>query len=281
MRPDVLGVIGLGAIGGSVAWQASRAGIRRVLGYTPQRADGVAAVRAGAITELAPSIQSIVKRTDLVVLAAPPAATLDLLAHMRDRGTAIDQLMTDVTSVKAPVVAAAARAGLESCFAGSHPMTGTHVRGFAAARPDRFENAVVYVTPAGTDDRPVREVAHFWAKVLDARPVIMDATAHDGLLAWTSHLPQVVASALAGVFAEAGPRGVTFGAGALDTSRLAAGSVEMWRDLLLLNREAVLTALDRYQDRLGGLHRALAEGDAASVTSWLHEAARWRRRHDA
>lgn len=79
MRPDTLGVVGLGAVGGSVAWQASLAGVRRVIGYSPWPAGGVVAVRAGAISDFAPSLRFLAERAEVLVLAVPPAITFDLL----------------------------------------------------------------------------------------------------------------------------------------------------------------------------------------------------------
>ena len=277
MRPDTLGVIGLGAIGGSVAWQAALAGVRRVIGYSPAPAEGAAAAKAGAVTEVATSVRSVVRRADLLVIAAPPAATLAQLrsvaAELGSRGA----LCTDVSSVKGPVVRLAESLGLASRFAGSHPFTGTHRSGFAAARAGLFEGAIVYVTPLERGDDAAREVADFWSGVYRADPVMMDAATHDRLVEWTSHLPQGTASALATALARWGPSGVTYGQGARDTTRLAASSVEMWRDVLLLNREAMLEALDGLEDSLGSLRRALAAGDTDALTRWLDTAARWRR----
>ena len=281
MRPNTLGVIGLGAIGGSVAWQAARSGVPRVLAYTRAPRDGVAALKVGAITELAQSVSHVVRRADLVVLATPPAATLALLRRHRDEFAGGAALVTDVTSVKAPVIHLARALGLEHRFAGSHPFAGTHGQGFGAARVALLRGAVVYVSPVADDDTPGREVADFWVDVFDAQCVVVDAAVHDELLAWTSHLPQAIASALAGAIAEWGPRGVTYGTGARDTTRLAASSVEMWRDVLLMNREPVLAALDRFDEATGALRRALADGDPEGLVRWLERGATWRRGIDA
>lgn len=278
MRPDVLGVVGLGAIGGSLAWQAARAGVPRVVGYSPEPKEGAQAARAGAITDVAPSVAFVAKRADLVVIAAPPVATTRLI---REFGTmSATALITDVASVKTPIAHAARAAGLAQRFAGSHPFVGTHERGFAAARPDLFVDSLVYVTPIDEAPAPSREIANFWRSVLEADAVIVEPDTHDELLAWTSHLPQAVASALAVTLAKHGPRGVTYGTGARDMTRLAASSVDMWRDTLLLNRDAVLAALDGFEDGVGGLRRALLDGKPDALSAWLEQGARWRRRFD-
>src|SRR5205085_3597432 len=277
MRPDTLGVIGLGAIGGSVAWQASRSGVTRIIGYSPVPAEAAAAAKAGAITEVATSVRHVIRHADFVVIAAPPAATMEQLqanaADIRDAQV----WCTDVSSVKTPVVTLAESLGLAAHFAGSHPLAGTHRSGFAAARSDMFASAIVYVTALDGGDAAAREVADFWSTVLGAAPVSLTAPAHDALLAWTSHLPQVAASALAVALARSAPRGISYGPGARDGTRLAASSVEMWRDILLMNREPVLKALEGLEDSLGTLRSALAAGDVGALVEWLDRAALWRR----
>lgn len=277
MRPESLGVIGLGAIGGSVAWQSALAGVRRVIGYSPLPAEAVAAAKAGAITEVATTVRQVSRHADLIVIAAPPAATMEQLAVIAPDVAARGIFCTDVSSVKAPVVARAVQLGIGRRFAGSHPLAGTHKTGFEAAQATRFSGALVYVTPGPDGEEAAREIADFWKGVLRANPVMLDAEAHDRLLAWTSHLPQAAASALAAALARSGPAGVTYGSGARDTTRLAGSSVEMWRDILLLNREALLAALEGLEDELGNLRRALAAGDAARLTLWLEQGASWRR----
>jgi prephenate dehydrogenase len=277
MLPDTLGIIGLGAIGGSIAWQASAAGVRRVLGFSRHPAEGVAAVRAGAVTELAASAGHVVHRADLVILAVPPAAALRLLADV-PAGLRPEAFCTDVASVKGPVVAVAQRIGLASRFAGSHPLVRSRRQGFAAAQPRRFCGALVYVTPVGRDDAAAREVADFWASVLQAEPVIVGADAHDAIVAWTSHLPYAVATAVTHALASRGPRGVTYGPGARDVARVADGDVATWRDLLLMNRSAILATLDEFEGSVGALRRALQDGDPVAVGRWLETGAAWRRR---
>jgi len=276
MLPDTLGIIGLGAIGGSIARQAS-GGVRRVLGYTRRPAEGVAAVRAGAVTELASSAAYVMRHADLVVLAVPPAGAFMLLAEAR---THLGQgaVCTDVASVKVPVMDAARRLGLNARFAGSHPLVRSQRRGFAAAEARRFAGALVYVTPAADDDAVAREVADFWASVLEAEPVMVDAEDHDVIVAWTSHLPQAVALAVTHALAAHGPRGVTYGPGARDVARVADGDAATLRDVLLLNRSAVLEALDCCEASLGALRRALEDGDPVALGRWLDAAAAWRRR---
>ena len=259
VRPSSLAVIGLGAIGGSLAWQARLAGVPRVIGYSPSRAEGVEALRASAVTELAENPAAAVAGAELVVLATPARATLDLIGRL---GPSLEAgaVLTDVCSVKAPVLERARAAGLGDRFAGAHPLAGTHASGFGAARSDRLRGCVVYVCETGAPggDQAARHVMSFWKQVLEAQPVLIAAEVHDRQLAWTSHLPQAVASALAKTLADRGLGEVSFGSGARDTTRLAASSPEMWMDILLYNSRAVAEALGAAEAALAELRALIA-----------------------
>lgn len=282
MRPQSLAVIGLGAIGGSLAWQARLAGVASVIGYSPDRPDGVQALRSGAVHDIVDSPLRAVRGAELVVLAAPPKAILDLLASIAPH-LAPGALVTDVASVKLPIVTRALEVGLGDRFAGSHPLTGTHVSGWAGVTRDRFTGAIVYVSSTGPGgDAAAREVMNFWEEVLGSHPVRIDASAHDAQLAWTSHLPQAVASALAIVLArEPSLRGASWGAGARDTTRLAASPAEMWVDIFLMNRGPVCGALERAASGFAALRALIDQGDRAGLYAYLEEAALFRRRLDA
>jgi prephenate dehydrogenase len=277
VRPSSLTVIGLGAIGGSLAWQARLAGIPRVVGVSASRAEGVQALRTSAITELADTPAKAVRGAELVVLAVPAQVTLELIGRLHSL-LEPGALLTDVCSVKSPVVARATAEGLGDRFAGGHPLAGTHGSGFAAARADRLRGCVVYVCETGSPggDQAARSVMSFWEQVLEAHPVLIDAAAHDRQLAWTSHLPQAVASALAKALADRGLAGVSFGTGARDTTRLAASSPDMWIDILLYNRAAVVEALEATEHSLADLRSLVAAGDADALRAYLAAAQRFR-----
>ncbi len=277
MKPDCLGIIGLGAIGGSLARQAKRAGVSTVVGWSPEPAERAIAAQEGALDDGPARPADVASVADLLILAAPPAANL---AQLEALGTRLKPgaLVTDVGSVKRGIVARAERLGLGSRFAGSHPLAGTHRHGFEASRADLFRGAVVYVTPCADGTDAAREIVHFWQEVLEAEPVVIDAARHDAQLAATSHVPQVVASLLGDFLARHAPPGSSFGTGAADTTRLAASEPELWTEILLMNRDEILPALRALEVSLGTVERALEVGDAAALTDWLTRAAAWRRR---
>ncbi len=278
MRPSSLAVIGLGAIGGSLAWQSRLAGITRVVGYSPSPAEGVAALKAAAVSEIADTPARAVRGADLVVLAVPPGPTLDLIGRLA-RSLEPGATLTDVCSVKAPVMTRAAEAGIADHFAGSHPLAGTHDSGFAAARSDRLRGCAVYVCESSSDEggRTARGVMRFWEDVLEAHPILIDAAAHDRQLAWTSHLPQAVASALAKALADRRLGGVSYGSGARDTTRLAASSPEMWIDILLQNRDPLVEALSSVESRVAELRGLLEADDRPGLERYLESARDFRR----
>jgi len=279
VRPSTLGVIGLGAIGGSVARRAKQAGIATVLGWSPDAAERDAARAQGALDEAPDRAVDIARRVDLLVLAAPPAANLQILEDLH-ADLPPGALVTDVGSVKRAIVARAEALGLGARFAGSHPLAGTHEQGFHASRADLLRAAVVYVTPSRGGERVAREIADWWEGVHGAQPVMMTAEAHDALVAVTSHLPQILASLLGGYLAVHLPEGASLGPGAKGTTRLAASDPALWTEILLMNRDKVLPALRRLEEPLGELERALETGDATALRGWLGRAAEWRRRLD-
>jgi prephenate dehydrogenase len=277
VRPSSIGVIGLGAIGGSIAWQARLAGVARVIGYSPRSSETVQALKASAITEAADSAASLAGQAELVVLATPPTPTLQLIESL---ATALppESLVTDVCSVKAPIVKQALASGLGDRFAGGHPLAGTHETGFPAARPDRFQGCVVYICETGTSrgHLAAAAVAGFWEEVLGASPVMIEAEAHDRQLAWTSHLPQAVAYALAHALSDQGLGSVSFGSGAKDTMRLAGSSPELWIDVLRHNAAALSGAMQRTEEALAELRRLLATDDADELRRFLETALTFR-----
>jgi prephenate dehydrogenase len=277
VRPTHLGIIGLGAIGGSLARQGKLAGVPTITGWSPEPAERALAAQQGALDDAPARATDVARAADLLILAAPPAANLAQLAavvpHLKPGA-----LVTDVGSVKRGIVARAEALGIGSRFAGSHPLAGTHRHGFEASRADLFRGAVVYVTPCSDGAAAAREIAHFWEDVLDAAPVVLEAARHDAQLAATSHVPQVVASLLGEFLARHAPPGSSFGTGAADTTRLAASEPALWTEILLLNRDEILPALRALEESLGTVERALEAGDAAALAAWLTRAAEWRRR---
>ena len=266
-------IVGLGLIGGSIAlavrerWPAIRiAGVDRkaVLAH---------ALGSGAIDRTADSAADAAD-ADLIVLAAPVRQNLKLLAEIAQRLPA-DTVVTDVGSTKRGIVDAATALACAS-FVGGHPIGGAEQGGFGFARPDLFRHRPWIFTPAPSTSAASLGRLFEFARGLGARPSTMDATEHDRVMAFLSHLPQLTASALMDVIgSSAGENALRLaGRGLVDTTRLASSPAETWRDVCATNADAVAEALDRLIARLSELRADLRGGDALERV--FAEAARWR-----
>lgn len=268
-------VIGLGLVGGSLARDLAERGWR-VLGADADPASVRAAIREGVAggfrVEDGPG-----SRPELIVVAVPVASVPSVLGRVR-RWATPDAAITDVASTKRSVLEAAGAAGLGPRFVGSHPMAGDHRAGWAASRTGLFRDATVWLCPGdGCGAGVIRGIAEVWRE-LGARPAVIDPERHDRCVAWSSHLPQAVASALAAVLDGAAITRADLGPGGRDATRLAAGSPALWRDILMDNRDEVEEALGALVDELTVLRRALARGDDATLSSVLRSGRDWSRR---
>jgi prephenate dehydrogenase len=170
-----------------------------------------------------------------------------------------------------------ARAGAH--FVGSHPMAGAEKTGVAAARADLFENAVCVVTPTRKTNSPaLRKVNQLW-KSVGCRLLTLTPAAHDELVSRSSHLPHVIAAELANLvlhprYPKAQP--MLCANGFRDTTRIASGSPEMWRDIAVANRKNLSRALDVFMGDLRKFQLALKQGDTAAIARFFEEAKRRR-----
>lgn len=269
-------LIGLGLIGGSLG-RALRAGHPEIelRAFTRSDADASAAADEG-IVESASSAQEVIAGAQLVVYATPVEATIDLLgAHAPFWDD--NALITDVGSLKSPVMQRASTMGIARRLVGGHPMAGAHERGFAASRGDLFENARVWLArgEAGPGDDAANGIEHLWRSV-GARPAWIGAEEHDTLMALASQLPQVASSLLAASIAEAGIGPDELGPGGHDATRLAASPPDLWAPLLELNRERLGPPLRSFREAVDRLQAALERGDRAEVRKVLELGHRWR-----
>ncbi len=263
-------VIGVGLIGGSLAAASRRIGsIAEVVGVGRTQANLDTALENDLVDRVTTNISEI-GDVDLVVLAVPVRSTGNvvesLAPHLRE-GTVV----TDVGSVKESVVIEASAALPPGChFVGAHPIAGSEQTGAAAARADLFRGQLCVVTPSSSVPSKITEsVAELW-RLTGARVVQMPPAEHDRALAWTSHVVHVVAYALAASLDEGGDGVLDFaGPGLVDATRMAGGSVPMWRDIFIANRSAVLASLDGFSGVLAELRAAIDAGDDDRVDALL------------
>lgn len=266
-------VAGLGVIGGSAARALSARGVR-VLGQDADAASVRAAMDAGVVARALGDDFEGLEDADALLIAVPVRAAAEVLARAAPRARSL-ALITDAGSTKASIVAAAERLGVGDRFVGAHPLAGSHESGWAAARAELFAGATVYLTPAaGSSDDALSSARELWTMV-GGRLVVIDAAAHDRRLAWTSHLPQLVSSALGLALADASIGRADLGPGGRDVTRLAASSPAMWTDIALDNAAAIAPALAAIERRIAELRAAVQSADEAAVRELFASARAW------
>lgn len=267
-----LTIVGVGLLGGSVAKAIRLTGLaREVVGVGRESARLEGALHDGALDRVTTDVAVGVRDADIVVLAAPVLANQRVLARVW--GAAPDGvLITDVGSVKAPIVGEAARLRATRAlpFVGSHPMAGSERSGYGAARADLFRDAMVIVTPTDATEPPaVKAVTEFW-EGLGARVSLLDPETHDRVVAAVSHLPHLVAAALVAGVAGTDASALPFAArGFRDTTRIAAGDPQVWEEIFLANREPLLASVEGFRCALADLEAFIANGNRAALATAL------------
>jgi prephenate dehydrogenase len=262
-------MLGLGLIGGSVARAALAAGAD-VRAWTPGGA-GPRAAEADGIRPAAGLAQAV-EGADLVVLAAPPLACLELVDALArgDLPVGPDTVVTDVASTKAAIVECARAAGLR--FVGGHPLAGRETSGYGASDAGLFaDRPWVIVPPEPADEEAIARVETLIA-ACGGRPVRMTAADHDRAVAAISHLPLVVAAGLAETLAEAPDRVTALrlaAGGWASGTRVARGDVEMGTGILSLNAAAVSDRLRAFRAVLDGWQADLDAADADAIRERL------------
>lgn len=279
--------MGVGLIGGSLA-----AGLKRmpdgprVVGIDTDAASLDVAVARGIIDEGSLPESDLARAwlgedgVDLVVLATPARFVeewLRTLAQQRFPG-----VVTDVASTKSGVLAAVRDVLPDpSRFVGGHPMAGSELSGVSAAKADLFDGAYWLLTPSADTDPDAFSAMHALVTGIGARVISVDAASHDEAVAIVSHVPHVTAAALVDLAAaHSGERGelMRLAAGGFkDTTRIAAGSADLWTGICLDNAVALSEGIEELRGRLEGFETVLRARDTEAIRAWLERAAEVRR----
>jgi prephenate dehydrogenase len=268
-----LAIVGVGLLGGSLAKAARTQAIaREIVGIGRDEGRLRPALTDGTLDRITTDLAGGLRGADRVVLGATVLANETLLPQIW-RAAAPGAVITDVGSTKRGIVTAAE--GLASTrgdvqFVGSHPMAGSEKAGYAVARADLFQGATVVMTPTESNSpAAVKSIGELWIAV-GARVVTLDADTHDRAVAAISHLPHVVAWALVDAVARFEPEAFAVAArGFKDTTRIAASDPDVWREILLANRDAVVASVAAFRTALDDLERLVAQGDGAALTALL------------
>ena len=272
-----IAIVGLGLIGGSIALAARKAWPSAlVIGVDRHDVLEKAMVRH-AIDVAAPDLM-IASEADLVILAAPVGQIIDLLPRL-ERYVGTDAVITDVGSTKREILEAARALPSRLPFVGGHPLAGAARSGFDVARPDLFADRPWLFTASSNAQTEHLATLSAFVEALGARPVIVpSAEAHDRLVAFLSHLPQLAVSALMAVVGEgSGEEGLALaGRGLIDTTRLASSPADVWQDVCRTNADEIGVALDRLIAALQEIRHGLAE--PATIDRVFARANEWRER---
>ena len=277
IRIGTLAVIGVGLIGGSFSLALKRAGIvQRVIGVGRTQANLDTALGLGVIDEASTDPAAAATRADLVLLASPVGQFPELMSQIAPV-LGERTVVTDGGSTKQDVIAYARRflGAHFRRFVPAHPIAGTEQSGAAAAFPDLYRDRNVIVAPQPeTDSGALNLVRAAW-EACGANVIELDAARHDEIFAAVSHLPHVVAFALVSMLAKR-PDARTLlgfsGGGLRDTVRIAGSSPEMWRDICMANRTALLKLLDDYAKELELARGAIENGDGDALETIFERA---------
>jgi len=275
VRIDTLALVGAGLIGGSFALALKQAGaVRTVLGVGRSAARLTVAREFGLIDRAVDWVEA--GQADVILLALPVGKTEAVLRQLAPH-LKPGAIVTDAGSTKTNVVAAArAVLGARAAdFVPGHPIAGSERSGPGAARADLYRGRRVVLTPqADTRADAVATVRALW-EATGAQVEMLDAAQHDRIFAAVSHLPHLAAFALVDDLAGRADSELFFryaASGFRDFTRIAASSPEMWRDIALANRPALLTELDGYIAALLTLRQALNDEDAVALLTMFSRA---------
>ena len=270
-------IVGVGLLGGSIGLAARKFRMAKEIAGFVRRKKTIRECEKIHATDFATTdLLAAVSNSDLVIVCTP-LAQMRSLAEQFLPALKRGAIVTDVGSVKADVVreleSLISKSGAH--FVGSHPMAGAEKTGVVAARADLFQNAVCVLTPTNKSNAAaVRKLEQFW-KSLGARVLKLPPEQHDLLVSRTSHLPHVVAAALANlVLNPANPKTQSqlCASGFRDTTRIASGSPEMWRDIALSNRKNLARSLDDFISELQKFQRTLKSSDAKAISKFFETA---------
>jgi len=263
-----IAVLGVGLIGGSIGLAARRRLDAEVVGYgrSPERL--ARAVELGAIDSAAASLEEVCEGADLVFCCAPVAA-LPEQARAALAAAGAETAVTDVGSTKGELVAAV---GGDERFIGGHPLAGAETAGVENAREELFEGARWYLTPTDRSSGLLYDRLQRALAALGARPQAIDPAGHDRLMATVSHLPHVLANALASEAADSltrdSERLPDVGPSFRDMTRVAGSNPAIWADIYASNREAVAASVDSVAARLREAAELIRAGDREALAAW-------------
>jgi len=277
----IVGIIGLGLIGGSMAIDLKRRGFAEtVLGVENDPVNAQAAKTIGIVDEVVP-YEDCISRSDIVVVAVPVGSAVKIVCDVLDRfreAEAADKIVIDVCSTKEQINLATKYHPCRRQYVSTHPMAGTEYSGPWAAMPNLFDGrACIFANPADSSPKALKTIEDMY-DVLNMRPIYMEASNHDVHTAYVSHISHVTSFALAlTVLDKERDEKHIFdlaSGGFSSTVRLAKSSADMWVPILSQNRDNVLQVIDTYIDKMKQFREAISDFDEPRIRSLIEDANR-------
>ena len=278
----VVGIIGLGLIGGSMAIDLKRRGFaRQVLGVEAVSIHAAAAKGIGLVDDTI-CLDECVKQSDVIVIATPVGAAQHILPQVLDMiPEGSDKVVMDVCSTKEQLVRCVEEHPRRSHYVASHPMAGTEYSGPWAAMSGLFDGHACIICDAEKSHPEAVQKVEALYDTLNMRVINMDSASHDLHTAYVSHISHVTSFALAlTVLEKEKDEKHIFdlaSGGFSSTVRLAKSSPDMWTPILTQNKENVLQVMDTYIEKMNAFRQAVAEGDERAIEGLIEEANRIRR----
>ena len=275
-----IAVVGLGQLGGSLAMRLKELDARSVYGVARRTESLEQALKNDLIEAGSTAAAEVLPVVDITFICMPVPATIEFvkanLSYFRP-----GSIVTDVGSVK-KVLVDELRQMLHdhgTYFIGGHPMAGSEKFGLDFAHADLYTGKIVFLTPTPDDElEAINLVIEFWREI-GSIPIELNAARHDQVVAYASDMPHLMSALIAKATLghdEADAHGIACASGFRDITRVASGNVDMWREITMQNRVAILDALDDCQTELANLRQSIADGDEGQVAEFLETAKRCR-----
>lgn len=269
-----ISIIGPGLLGGSIAMAIKKRKLaKQVHVWARSESSRQNCIKTQWCDCVHENLENSVKKSDLIIICVPVDTIIPLFLKIL-KVLKADAIVTDVGSVKASICDAAKKYSHNQPvhFIGSHPMAGSEKKGMEHAYAELVENAPCIVTPdANSNPLALEKLINFW-EALGMKTTCMDAPSHDALVAKISHLPHLIASALAVSLEDLNPNQLKHAGGGLrDTTRVAGGSPEIWEPIVLDNSKEVLQSLEQFEVTLQKLKTSILTNNSEALHKILDQ----------
>jgi len=273
-RFNKIAIIGIGLIGGSIGLTAKKKQLaKKVVGICRRPESVIAAKEAGAVDEVTEDYDKGLEDVDLAIIATPVGKIVDIAKEIKKHAKK-EIIVTDVGSTKELIVKEVEKITRDSNikFVGAHPMAGSEKSGVKFASDNLFSNSICILTPTNkTNKNAFETVEKFWIS-LGAKCEILSPDEHDKYISLISHLPHIAAIAL---IIEADEKGESLkyaSTGFKDTTRIASSNPNLWQDIFITNKDALLRALKDYKCALEGIERSIENEKTENLIALLKRA---------